>query len=53
MITEFMESLENTFGKYKHGMRSAIEDKISGMNESGFSDLLRYLTEETLCEQHR
>lgn len=46
MITDFMKTLEDTFGKYKHGMKSAIENKISGLDDNGFADLLKYLTED-------
>jgi len=46
MINQFIDSIEDTFGKYKHGMRSAIEDKFSGLKDNDFLDLIKYLTED-------
>lgn len=46
MIDDFINTLEDTFGKYKHGMRTAIVNKISDLSDFGFADLLKYLTED-------
>lgn len=46
MIDEFITEIENTFGKYKSGMKKAITDKMLGLDENGFDDLLRFLIED-------
>ena len=46
MINDFIDALEDTFGKYRHGMRTAIENKLSDVSEKGFDDLLRYVIED-------
>ena len=46
MITDFLNILEDTFGKYRHGMRSAIEDKLTNITDNDFQELIKYLTED-------
>ncbi len=46
MIGDFMDSMEDTFGKYKSGMRTAIENKLQYLSDANFIDLLKYLTED-------
>ncbi len=42
----FIESLENTFGKYKAGMQSAIRLKLMNMTQEGYDTLLGYLVND-------
>lgn len=46
MIDGFIEEIENTFGKYKPGMRRAIYNKLTNLNENAFDELLKYIIEE-------
>ena len=45
-MEEFINSLEETFGKYRQGMRKAIEEKLCSVNQSDFDNLLKYLLED-------
>lgn len=46
MINNFMDTLEDTFGKYKHGMSNAIRDKLKGVKQGDLFNLIKYLTED-------
>ncbi len=46
MIEDLLIDLEDTFGNYKHGMRTAIENKLSCIDEKEGDDLLRFLIED-------
>ena len=45
MIDDFIKEIEKTFGKYKTGMRSAIEDQLSGLNSQDEIKLLKIVVE--------
>lgn len=46
MIDSFISNIEETFGKYKSGMRIAIENKLQFLSDVDFMDLLKFLTED-------
>ena len=45
MIDDVIEEMEETYGKYKSGMKSAIIDKLSRIDDEGEKQLIRAVVE--------
>jgi hypothetical protein len=45
MIEDFIEAIEETFGKYKAGMRKAIEDQLTGLHSQDEIKLVKIIVE--------
>ena len=46
MIDDFLNDLEDTFGKYRNGMRNAITNKVQNVNNGDLDSLYRYIIQE-------